>query len=95
MAQTLITTENIVNIIETSPPKGDQGEPGLPGDAVLPSNITINRDLNDQISSIDFASGKTVTINRDINGEIQSIDDGTYTRSIVRINGEIDSIIIT
>jgi hypothetical protein len=95
MSNTIITTENIVNVIETGAPQGPQGEPGLPGDEVIPTDVTINRDTEDNINTIVFASGKTITISRNIDGDIETIADGTYTRSIVRVDGEITEILIT
>jgi hypothetical protein len=55
--------------------------------AIVPQSSIINRTDGD-ISSIDFANGKTTIINR-ANGEIESVDDGTYLKTIVRENGEI------
>ena len=92
MSDTIITIENVIQEFETSAPKGDKGDPG--GD-VIPTDVTIHKDINGNISSLEFASGKTITINRDINGEIISVSDGTYTKTIIREDGDISQIIIT
>jgi hypothetical protein len=59
----------------------------------VPQSSIINR-VDNEISSIDFAAGRTVTINR-INGEIVSVDDGIYLKTINRTDGEITGITVT
>ena len=56
-------------------------------------SVVINR-VAGEISSLEFEGGKTITINR-VAGEIVSVNDGTYTKTIVRENGEITQIIVT
>ena len=56
-------------------------------------SVIINR-IDGEISSLEFEGGKTITINR-VAGEIVSVYDGTYTKTIVRENGEITQIIVT
>jgi hypothetical protein len=86
----LITTQEIIPTIIESIATGPQGPPS---NLVIPEDITINRTDN-EISSIEYESGKTITINRS-NGEITSIDDGEYLKTIVRENNEITGIIIS
>lgn len=56
-------------------------------------SVVINR-VDGEISSLEFKGGKTIAINR-IAGEIVSVYDGTYTKTIVRTNGEITEVIVT
>ena len=67
------------------------GEPHTHAD--VEESVTINR-TDGEISSLEFEGGKTITINR-VAGEIVSVYDGTYTKTIVRENGEITQIIVT
>ena len=79
-----------VDVLETGP----QGRPGKDsGDLMLEESVTINR-TDGEISSLEFEGGNTITINR-VAGEIVSVYDGTYTKTIVRENGEITQIIVT
>ena len=74
-------------------PKGDTGPPGQDGNYPVLQDIAINR-INDEISSLVFGNGKVITINR-VGDNIVSLDDGTYLRTISRINDEIIGIIVT
>jgi hypothetical protein len=67
------------------------GEPHTHAD--VEESVTINR-TDGEISSLAFEGGKTITINR-VAGEIVSVYDGTYTKTIVRENGEITEVIVT
>lgn len=69
------------------------GPAGPAGDAVVPSTSVITR-TDGQISRIDFEDGRYVVINR-AGGEIVSLYDGTYTKTLVRVDGEITGIVVT
>ena len=88
MSDTVTVVEEVIHSFETSAPAGPAG----PSGEIVPSSVVINR-TDGEISSLDFASGKTVTINR-AGGEIVSVYDGTYLKTIVRENDEITEIVV-
>lgn len=87
---TVVVTEVEVVTFEASAPRGLKGDSG---EAAIPSSVVINRE-DGEISSLEFADGRTVTINRE-DGEIVSVDDGVYLKTIVREDGEITEIVVT
>lgn len=63
------------------------GPAGADGTAATPVSCEIQRE-DGEITEIVFEDGRVVTINR-TDGEITSVFDGTYTKTIIRENGEI------
>ncbi len=79
--------------------KGDRG-PGAAegyypgGTSIQFKNVTVNRDVNDLITSV-VQGSKTWTITRDVNDCITSVTDGSTTRDIAYTNNKVTSVTIS
>ena len=83
---------DIIELVDAGITPGPQGLPGASAEQV-PESVVINR-VDGEITSLDYAGGKTVTINR-AGGEIESISDGIYLKTITRFAGEVTGIVVT
>ena len=90
----VVTTQaGVVSVIESIQlgPQGIQGDPGSGSSSVSCAVVRIAG----VISAINFVDGRVINITRDNDGNIVSLSDGTTTKTIVRVGGEITQVIVS